>query len=208
MIFFDSRQNDHYGTERCWQRSSKGLNGGRHRRCTPGTPSRCGEVPLQRSNLRPSRPAVEAHSSCRSLEMARLCLMWPRELAVVYSRKKGKPQVQLPGSTPSEENENAFTLEIASQVAGGGHGGGVTDLVLVSLLESESAIHDRTSRTAENLRACSSAIPRPMIPGRHQRKRTDSGSLGTGTALPDSISGGTCFFHPIDFVGKSPPIAD
>lgn len=66
--------------------------------------------------------------------MARLCLMWPIELVIVYSRKKGKPQIRLPGSAPSEEGENTFTLEIASQVAGGGHGGGVTDLVLVSLL--------------------------------------------------------------------------
>lgn len=163
MIFFDSRQNDHYATERCWRRLLERLNSGRHRRCAPGTPSRCGEVLLQRSSFGPSRTAVGTHNSCRSLAMARLCLMWSRELAIVYSRKKGESQVQLPGSASSEEGENAFTLEIASQVARGGHGGGVTDLVLVSLLES--AVHDRTGRTAENLRACSSTISGLIIPG-------------------------------------------
>ena len=205
MIFFDSRQNDHYATERCWRRLLERLNSGRHRRCTPGTPSRCGEVLLQRSSFGPSRTAVGTYNSCRSLAMARLCLMWSRELAIVYSRKRGESQVQLPGSASSEEGENAFTLEIASQVARGGHGGGVTDLVLVSLLES--AVHDRASNCGKSSGLQFYNLRTDNTWG-HQRTRTDSGSLWTGTALPDSISGGTCFFHPIDFVGKSPPIAD
>jgi len=56
MVFFDLRQNDHYVTGKCWQRSSKGLNSGWHRRCTPGTLSRCGGVPLQRSGFRLQEP--------------------------------------------------------------------------------------------------------------------------------------------------------
>ena len=82
--------------------------------------------------LQASRTAVGINNSYRSLAMARLCPMWPRELAIVYSRNKGKQQTQLQGSALLGENEDTFTPEIASQLAGGGHRGGVMDLVLVS----------------------------------------------------------------------------
>ena len=71
--------------------------------------------------------------------------------------------------------------------AGMREGGAASDSVLVSLLESDPS-HDWTGRAAENLQACRSAVPSPVMPGGHGRKRIDSGSLGTGTILPNSNS--------------------
>lgn len=84
-----------------------------------------------------------------------------------------------------------FTLGTASQMAGRGRGGErgwcSVGLGTVSLLESDPS-HDWTGRAAENLQACRSAVPSPVMPGGHGRKRIDSGSLGTGTILLNSNS--------------------